>query len=465
MGGPAASRVLLTSWRAALPDSGMEFDPLGDEVAADPYPLYRWFRDHQPLARNDALGVWFLFRFADVLQVVHDERRFVSGQGVSLSAGDPTKAGRTLISSDNPVHAQLRSAISAHFTPRAVSRFEPRVRAIAREHLDGFAARGSCELMSELAIPVPIIVIGDLLGVRPEDRSQFRTWADDARNCSRTRCGRRPDWRPRRRRRRSVSTSLGVIAEHRFSSSRRSHLRAKLATSVDGVTPPCLEDLLGFAFLLIVAGTETSTNLVGNAAVALDAAPDQRRRLLDDPSLVVSAVEEVLRWDAPVQGLARVAVEDVTIGGGTQPAGSRGQLRLGSANRDEREFGDSDPLRRRSERQPARGARPRHPLLPRRIAGPVGGSRHARRAPPPRARLVGRGRAAPRVVERARPSVAGAGLLAGAVTIARWPGVNGFRGRSGGRAARASAMVRRLPSGAASPGPARSAPGRESTPA
>jgi cytochrome P450 len=338
VGGPAASRVRLTSWRAALPDSGMEFDPLGDEVVADPYPLYRWFRDHQPLARNEALGVWFLFRFADVLQVLHDGRRFVSGQGVSLDAGDPTKVGRTLISSDDPVHAQLRSAISAHFTPRAVSQFEPRVRAIAREHLDGFAARGSSELMSELAIPVPIIVVGDLLGVRPEDRAQFRTWADALvqQDSLRPETGLAA---------KAAAVAIGeyfagVIAERRANPA-DDLISALLATSVEGAALP-LEDLLGFAFLLIVAGTETTTNLVGNAALALDAAPDQRRRLIDDPSLVVSAVEEVLRWDAPVQGLARVAVEDVTIGGGTLPAGSRVQLRFGSANRDEREFGDSD---------------------------------------------------------------------------------------------------------------------------
>jgi cytochrome P450 len=316
----------------------MDFDPLGDEVVADPYPLYRWFRDHQPLAQNEALGVWFLFRFADVLQVLHDSRRFVSGQGVSLDAGDPTKVGRTLISSDDPVHAQLRSAISAHFTPRSVSSFEPRVRDIVGEHLDGFAARGTCELMSELAIPVPIIVIGDLLGVRPEDRVRFRTWADDLvqQDSLRPETGLAA---------KAAAVAIGeyfagVIAE------RRAHpaddlISTLLATSVDGVTLP-MEDLLGFAFLLIVAGTETTTNLVGNAAVALDAAPDQRRRLLDDPSLVVSAVEEVLRWDAPVQGLARVAVEDVTIAGGTLPAGSRVQLRFGSANRDDREFGDPD---------------------------------------------------------------------------------------------------------------------------
>ena len=257
---------------------------------------------------------------------------------MSLSAGDPTKAGRTLISSDNPVHAQLRSAISAHFTPRSVARFEPRVRAIAREHVARFAGRGSCELMSELAIPVPIIVIGDLLGVMPEDRAEFRGWADDLVH--------QDPLRPETGL--AAKAAAAAIGEYftRVVAERRARptgdlISALLETSVEGESLP-LEDLIGFAFLLIVAGTETTTNLVGNAALALDAEPAQRQALVDDPSLVAGAVEEVLRWDAPVQGLARVAMEDVSLAGGTLPAGSRVQLRFGSANRDEREFGDAD---------------------------------------------------------------------------------------------------------------------------
>src|SRR4029077_2808746 len=162
-----------------LTDSGMEFDPLAPDVQDDPYPAYAWFRAHEPLAYNMALDAWFLFRFEDVLRALHDSTVFVSGEGVSLAAGDPATVGRTLISSDDPVHHQLRSAISAHFTPRAVARFEPRVRELVDAHVDAFAGQGSCELMAEVAIPVPIMVVGDLLGIRPEDRAQFRVWADD----------------------------------------------------------------------------------------------------------------------------------------------------------------------------------------------------------------------------------------------------------------------------------------------
>src|SRR5262249_51652892 len=118
-------------------------------------------------------------RFEDVLHALHDNGTFVNRDGVSLASGDPAKVGRTLIASDDPVHHQLRSAISAHFTPRAVARFEPKVRELVDAHLDAFAGRGSCELMAEFAIPVPIIVVGALLGIRPEARAQSRVWADD----------------------------------------------------------------------------------------------------------------------------------------------------------------------------------------------------------------------------------------------------------------------------------------------
>jgi cytochrome P450 len=326
----------------------MEFDPLAADVQADPYPTYRWFRAHQPVAYNTALDAWFLFRFEDVLRALHDDTVFISGEGVSLAAGDPAKVGRTLIGSDDPVHHQLRSAISAYFTPRAVARFEPRVRGLVESHVDAFAERGSCELMAEFAIPVPVIVVGDLLGVRPEDRAQFRLWADDLVHQDPT----RPETIvAAKEASAAIAAYFGEVIEARRRQPEDDLITALLSTTVDGATLPS-EDLLGFAFLLIAAGTETTTNLVGNAALALDAHPDQRAALAGDPSLVAGGVEEVLRWDAPVQGLARVTMENLTVAGTELPAGARVQLRYGSANRDEAEFADSEcfDVRRRIAR-------------------------------------------------------------------------------------------------------------------
>jgi cytochrome P450 len=315
----------------------MAFDPLAEDVQTDPYPIYRWYRTHDPVSYNEDLKAWFLFRFEDVLTALHDTEVFVNGQGVSL-AGEATQAGRTLISTDNPVHHQLRSAISAYFTPRAVSGFEPRVRAIATEHLDALAGRDGCDLMADYAIPIPIIVVGDLLGVRPEDRHQFREWADDLVHQDPA----RPDTvRLAHEAAAAIGRYFTAVIEDRRRHPADDVISALLATVVDGEPLP-MDDLIGFGFLLIVAGTETTTNLVGNAVLAFGGHRDQYALVRKDPSLVAGAMEEVLRWDAPVQGLARVTVEDVSFGDVLVPAGSRVQLRYGSANRDEAEFADAD---------------------------------------------------------------------------------------------------------------------------
>jgi len=315
----------------------MAFDPLGEDVQADPYPVYRWYRQHEPVSYSEDVNAWFLFRFEDVLRALHDTEVFVNGQGVSL-AGEATQAGRTLISSDDPVHHQLRSAISAHFTPRAVSAFEPKVRAIVTEHLDAIAGKEGCELMAEFAIPIPIIVVGDLLGVRPEDRGQFREWADDLVHQDQS----RPETvKLAHEAAAAIGRYFTEVIEDRRRRPRDDVISALLTTTVDGEPLP-MNDLIGFGFLLIVAGTETTTNLVGNAVLAFDANRDQYELVRKDPSVLPDAIEEVLRWDAPVQGLARVAVEDVSFRDVVVPAGSRVQLRYGSANRDEAEFSDPD---------------------------------------------------------------------------------------------------------------------------
>jgi cytochrome P450 len=315
----------------------MAFDPLAEDVQADPYPIYRWYRKHEPVSYNEDLNAWFLFRFEDVLRALHDTEVFVNGHGVSL-AGEATQAGRTLISTDNPVHQQLRSAISAYFTPRAVSAFEPRVRAVVTEHLDAIAGRDRCELMAEFAIPIPIIVVGDLLGVRPEDRHQFRQWADELVHQNPS----RPETvQLAKEAAAAIGRYFTAVIEDRRQHPTNDVISALLATTVDGEPLP-MDDLIGFAFLFIVAGTETTTNLLGNAVLAFDGHRDQYAQVRKEPSLIAGALEEVLRWDAPVQGLARVTAEDVSFREVLVPAGSRVQLRYGSANRDEAEFADPD---------------------------------------------------------------------------------------------------------------------------
>ena len=313
------------------------FDPYSPEVQDDPYPLYQRMRDSEPVAYNAELDCWFLFRFDDVLTAVHDHETFVSGQGISVTPGRDTQPAPTLIAMDNPLHDELRTAVSRKFTPRAIKEFEPIVRALATEHVDAFVDRGSCELMHELAIPLPMIVVGDLLGVRPEDRAQFREWADALVHQD----PRRPETlEPARAAGGALGQYFAGVIEDRRRQPADDLVSDLIAAEVRGRALE-FSEIVGFAFLLIVAGTETTTNLIGNAVLALAHDPSQHAALRADPSLFIGAVEEVLRYDGPVQGLSRVTVDDVVLSDTTVPAGSRIQLRYGSANRDEREFPDA----------------------------------------------------------------------------------------------------------------------------
>ena len=313
------------------------FDPYSAEVQDDPYPIYQRMRDTEPVAYNAELDCWFLFRFDDVLTAVHDHDTFVSGQGISVTPGRDTQPAPTLIAMDNPLHDELRTAVSRKFTPRAIKDFEPVVRELAQEHVDAFVDRGSCELMHELAIPLPMIVVGDLLGVRPEDRTQFREWADTLVHQD----PRRPETlAPARDAGAALGQYFAGVIEDRRARPADDLVSDLIAAEVRG-RALTFQEIVGFAFLLIVAGTETTTNLIGNAVLALSHDPSQHAALRADPTLFTGAVEEVLRYDGPVQGLARVTAVDVELSDTKVPAGSRVQLRYGSANRDEREFPDA----------------------------------------------------------------------------------------------------------------------------
>ncbi|MCW2549423.1 MAG: Cytochrome [Mycobacterium sp.] len=312
-----------------------EFDPYDPAVIADPYPVYDELRPLHPAAYNAELDCWFLLRFADVLAAASDPLRFTSAHGIDIGQSRSNPA-RNIFTLDNPEHDQLRSVVSRRFTPRAIAAFEPRVRALAREHLEGFVGRGHCELMAELAIPLPIIVVGDLLGVPAADRLQFREWADslvhqDPRLEASVDHAREAGL--------AVAGYFAAAVEERRAAPADDLLSDLLVTQVNG-RPMTTAEIVGFAFALIVAGTETTTNLIGNALLALAAFPDQRQLLAERPELTSAAIEEVFRYDAPVQGLARVTTEAVAIGADVIPAGARVQLRYGAANRDPERYGE-----------------------------------------------------------------------------------------------------------------------------
>ncbi|HEY2301554.1 MAG TPA: cytochrome P450 [Acidimicrobiales bacterium] len=330
-----------------------DFNPYAPEVRDDPYPLYSRLRRRSPVAFSEELNCWFLFRFADVIDAAHDHRRFISSEGVALLGGRPSSLVPMIVTTDNPDHDRLRALVSRRFTGRAMAGLEAPIRGYAREAIQAFAARGSCELMTELAIPIPLLVVGDLLGVAAEDRHRFREWAEALVHLNPM----QPDTVTAAR---SAGMEIGqylfAVIEERRRRPGDDVISLLLASTLDGEALD-VSFVLGFAFLFIVAGSETTTNLIGNGMIALARHPDQLDAVRADPSLVAGMVEEILRYDGPVQGVARVVNQDVRIGGATLPAGAKVQLRWGSANRDEDEYRDADTfdVRRPIRRQVAFG--------------------------------------------------------------------------------------------------------------
>ena len=332
------------------------YDPYSHQLQEDPYPTYRRLRDEYPVYHNRERDFWALTRFDDVWAAVHDPEVFSSAQGIVVSSSEFDAAGAFLpmmIMMDPPRHDDLRSLVNRAFTPRRIAAMEESVRAVAIELIDSFSERLSCDFVREFAAPLPTIVIADLIGVRREDRAQFRHWSDQLVQAD-------PD-KPE-----LVQDALAAGAElysyfATIVAERRKEPRDDLATAlieaeIDG-QHLSEEELLGFLFLLLVAGNETTTNLITNGAVLLAQHPEARAELAENPSLIGGAVDEILRYDSPVQGLARTLTRDVTIHGETIPQDAKVLLVYGSANRDEREFADPDrfDIHRRIERSVAFG--------------------------------------------------------------------------------------------------------------
>jgi cytochrome P450 len=323
----------------------VDFNPYDPELHQDPYPIYRRLRDEFPVHHNPRLGFWTLSRYADVLGALQAPDLFISGKGVmvGLPAGDDGTAAASvplLITTDRPRHTQLRALVSRAFTPRRVALLEARIRAITRSLLDEIGGRREFDLVREFSAPLPTIVIAELLGVPPSDQEWFKEKSTEVAQFDPTRLD-----RTRSSEAMGPALELGrylaeVLAQRRGEPC-DDLLSALLAAEIDGqrLSEP---ELIGFAFLLLVAGNETTTNLISNAAILLDRHRDQRRLLVEDPTRIAQAIEEFLRYDSPVQGLGRTTTAPVTLHGVTIPEGSKVLLLFGSANRDERKIPEAE---------------------------------------------------------------------------------------------------------------------------
>lgn len=319
----------------------LDFDPYAYEVHEDPYPIYRRLRDEAPAYRNERLGFWALSRHADVLAGFKEWQRLSNRNGVSLDRDAFHQNAETTMSflaMDPPRHDRLRALVSRGFTPRRVSALEPHIRALSRHYLDDFADTGSCDFIRDFAGKLPMDVVSEMIGVPAEDRATLRTWADLVVHREEGVQSLPPAAAQSALRMLQYFTDM--LADRR-KSPRDDLTGALIAAEIDGDRLSDRE-IIGFLFLMVVAGNETTTKLLGNALYWLWRNPGERDRLCADPLLVPRWVEETLRYDNSTQALARVAASDVELHGEKIRAGDRVVLLIGAANRDERVFPEPD---------------------------------------------------------------------------------------------------------------------------
>ncbi len=322
-------------------------DPYDYDFHEDPYPYYKRLRDEAPLYRNEELKFWALSRHRDVWEGFRNSATLSNRDGVSLdpvSRGPHASKTMSFLAMDDPAHLRLRTLVSKGFTPRRIRELEPRVTEIATQHLDTMLEKasshppGTVDYVDEFAGKLPMDVISELMGVHEPDRAQVRAWADGVMH--------REDGVndvPAS----AIEASINLIVYYQeMIAERRKALTedltsALLAAEIDGdrLTD---EEILGFMFLMVIAGNETTTKLLANAAFWGHKNPDQISPIYTDLSRVPLWVEETLRYDTSSQILARTVSGELTLYDTTIPEGDVLLLLPGSAHRDERVFDNPD---------------------------------------------------------------------------------------------------------------------------
>jgi pimeloyl-[acyl-carrier protein] synthase len=325
------------------------FNPFLPEFHANPYPFYTRLRREEPVHQSP-MGFWVLTRYDDVATVLRDPRFGRAGFHSMLTDGqtriaNPDPLPPSMLFQDPPNHTRLRALVNKAFTPRVVEAMRPHIQDLVDRLLDPVIPTGTMDIIEDLAYPLPVTVICEMLGVPATDQATIRQWsADLARSLDAI--GPQADVEVQER---------GVRARHALAEyfrtqipERRRQPRTDLLSALiaaeeqgDRLTE---RELLAMCVLLFVAGHETTVNLIGNGILALLRHPDELRRLQADPALTPSAVEELLRYDSPVQRTARIPSVDVEIDGHTIRQGTMVVAAIGAANRDPAHFVDPDRL-------------------------------------------------------------------------------------------------------------------------
>lgn len=334
---PVAKRALLTrEWL----ESGVVFDLTSKDVLANPYPTYQRLRERDPVHRMRLVNAWVLTRYEDVQAVLQDHHRF-SNQEAGAGDREYTK-DCSMLDLDPPDHTRLRSLVSKAFTPRSVAALGPRIEKIVEGLLDEVSGEDRFDLIDSFAFPLPIIVIAEMLGVPAEDLDRFKDWSNDIVLSLEPILTREQRERFRRSEQELYEYFEGIIALRR-QDPQDDLVSALLAAEEEGDRLSHGE-LLATLLLLLVAGNETTRNLIGNGMLALLRNPGELQRLKGEPELIETAIDELLRYDSPVQLDGRTALEDVELGGKTIGTGQQVVSVVGAANRDPEAFSDPDRL-------------------------------------------------------------------------------------------------------------------------
>jgi len=325
--------------------SGVTYNLLSDDVVQDPYPTYAQLRDRSPVHHSRLMNALVFSRYADVDAILRNHVRFSNDpdkRKLSKVISIPIPDERSILFMDPPDHTRLRSLVNKAFTHSAINALEPRIRALMGTLLDQIEEPAGFDLMEAVAIPLPVIVIAEILGIPQQDRAQFRAWSDQrARLLEPTRTA------SERKIAGEASKQLNdyflpIIKSRR--SEPRGDIMSRLVHAEEQGDTLTETEMLDMLRLLLVAGNETTTNLIGNGMLALLRHPDHLQALRDDPGLIPAAVEELLRYDAPVQLTLRCAVEDCSVNGSAVRRNQDVVMLIGAANRDPEAFENPEQI-------------------------------------------------------------------------------------------------------------------------
>lgn len=321
-----------------LHDQSVVYDPFSVEMHENPYPTYQILRDHAPVYHNVERDFYALSRFEDVQAAARDWKTFSSADGVDLDDAGRLLGLNSFLDMDPPPHDELRKIVRDHFAPRNIKALEPLVREHVTALIDQLAVRGHGDLARELAWPLPLRVICEMLGLPREDHPQLERWfrslvyrdlqAELPHESLKTAA--------------TMRSYFEAMADERHKHPRSDMLATIAAAEAEGRLSR--RQLGDTCFLLFIAAYETTASLISNSLLLLAQHPDQRAALAGDHARIPDAIEELLRYESPLQFLARATTRDVHLHGRGIPQGARVLLLFGAANRDERRFPNPDQL-------------------------------------------------------------------------------------------------------------------------